>query len=82
MKLTAEKFLSKVLLLEPADFSEKQSYNWFLKFVNSADEEMLVSLLQFITGHRSIPPGACLTKSALSTCLMMTLLHCLSRLHA
>ena len=56
LKLTAEKFLSQVLLLQPADFSEKQSYNWFLKFVNSANEEMLVSLLQFITGHRSIPP--------------------------
>lgn len=55
LKLTAEKFLSQVFL-EPADFSEKQSYNWFLKFVNSANEEMLASLLQFITGHRSIPP--------------------------
>lgn len=56
LKLTAEQFLSQVHLEEPSDFSEKQSYNWFLKFVNSADEEKLVCLLQFITGHMSIPP--------------------------
>jgi len=56
LKLTSEKFLSQVYLKEPADFSEKQSYNWFLKFVNSADAKVLASLLQFITGHRSIPP--------------------------
>lgn len=56
LKLTSEKFLTQVYLKEPADFSEKQSYNWFLKFVNSADAKVLASLLQFITGHRSIPP--------------------------
>lgn len=56
MKMTAEKFLSQVRLVEPTDFSQKQSYDWFLKFVNSEGEEKLRSLLQFITGHMSIPP--------------------------
>ena len=55
LKLTVENFLSQVNLQEPSDYSEKQSYNWFLKFVNSADDNVLISL-QFITGHKSISP--------------------------
>ena len=45
LKLTAEKFLSQVNLQEPSEYSEKQSYSWFLKFVNSADDNVLISLL-------------------------------------
>ena len=56
MKMTSEKFLSQVCAVEPSDFSQKQSYDWFLTFVNSAGEEKLRCLLQFTTGHMSIPP--------------------------
>ena len=56
MKITSEKFLSQVCAVEPSDFSQKQSYDCFLRFVNSAGEEKLRCLLQFTTGHMSIPP--------------------------
>ena len=56
MKMTAEKFFSQMVLKEPTDFSEKQSYLWFLKYVESSDEEQLIRLLQFVSAHKSIPP--------------------------
>ena len=62
MKLTAEKFFSQMILKEPEDFSEKQSYLWFLKYVESLSEERLISLLQFVSGHKSIPPRGLLHK--------------------
>ncbi len=56
MSMTAEKFISQMLLKEPTHNSEEQSYDWFLKYVNSSSEEKLRCLLQFSTSHRSIPP--------------------------
>ena len=62
MKMTAEKFFSQMMLKEPDDFSEKQSYLWFLKYVQSASEEQLIRLLQFVSGYKSIPPRGLLHK--------------------
>lgn len=56
MKLTPKKFISQMIPMEPTDFSEKQSYDWFMKYINSSCEEKLQCLLQFVSAHRSIPP--------------------------
>ena len=56
-KMTAEKFFLQMVLKEPTDFCEKQSYLWFLKYVESSDEEQLIRLLQFVSAHKSIPPS-------------------------
>ena len=55
MKMTAEKFFSQMILKEPEEFSENQSYLWFLKYAPSASEEQLIRLLQFVSGYKLIP---------------------------
>lgn len=41
----------------PSDFAQQRSYDWFMEYVSNASEEKLRSLLQFITGFKSIPPS-------------------------
>lgn len=40
----------------PSDFAQQCSYDWFMEYVSNASQEKLRSLLQFITGFKSIPP--------------------------
>jgi hypothetical protein len=56
--LTAERFIglidSKVEI--PTDFSKKQSYDWFVQYIQSASAEQLQCLLKFATSFKTIPP--------------------------
>lgn len=56
--LTAERFInlidSKVEV--PTDFSKKQSYDWFIQYIQGASAEQLQCLLKFATSFKTIPP--------------------------
>ncbi|CAB4015461.1 G2 M phase-specific E3 ubiquitin- ligase-like isoform X4, partial [Paramuricea clavata] len=56
--LTAERFISLIdsKVEVPTEFSKKQSYDWFIQYVQSASAEQLQCLLKFATSFKTIPP--------------------------
>lgn len=55
-RLSSAKLKSFIFAHPPAEFSRKQSYTWFMEYIDEADEDKLVNLLQFVTGYKSVPP--------------------------
>ena len=86
-ELTPAIFLDQINLEEPEDYTQNQSLKWFVSYVKSATHEKLQDLLQFITGHRSVPPFGLPHKICLKfladddEAVLPTAIACLAILH-
>ena len=54
--LSSAQVKSFIFAHPPTEFSKKQSYTWFMAYIDEADEAKLVNLLQFVSGYKSVPP--------------------------
>eukprot|EP00794_Sanderia_malayensis_P008372 gene8372-9270_t len=55
-QLTPDAFINLVTTEIRTAFGDRQSYDWFMQFIQDSKEKRLHGLLQFITGFKNVPP--------------------------
>eukprot|EP00794_Sanderia_malayensis_P013334 gene13334-14712_t len=55
-QLIPDAFMRLVATERPTAFGDRQSYDWFMQFIQDSEEKRLHGLLQFITSFRNVPP--------------------------